>query len=77
MYTDFRTREQKEYDKWVKDVNRRASALAKIMKKAERVQYNTTTKTLTVFFNNRSGFVCRGGVAERVRALIACEEVEG
>ena len=68
---------QKEHERVLKMLPKKTEALAKLLKKAQRVQYNNSTKTLTAFFNNRGGFMCRGEVAERVRAMIACEEVEG
>ena len=68
---------QVEHERVLKMIPKKSEALARLLKKAQRVQYNTSTKTLTAFFNDRGGFMCRGEVAERVRALIACEEVEG
>ena len=74
---NLREQEAREDMRRDRGIQRKAEALARLLKKAQRVQYNTSTKTLTAFFNDRGGFMCRGEVAERVRALIACEEVEG
>ena len=66
---------QKEHERVLKMIPKKAEALARMIKKARGVSYSHATGLLTVRFDGGQMFFCRGEIVQRVLALVPCEEV--
>lgn len=69
------TRAEKEHERILKMIPKKAEALARMIKKARSRSYNPATGLLTVMFDGGQMFFCRGEIVQRVLALVPCEEV--